>query len=159
MRVRQGLGLGTLVDAGSEGASRVRDLVHAAADDFRRVDRFLKMRLAILGAWAVVSVATLWGACAAPGASNALGADVQVNRDSILGAQLLVRNESGRIWEDVVLTLDGGWRYTHETMRPNDLVVLSMRQFRKGDDAPPGGYAPRTLRIECAQGTGRFELR
>jgi hypothetical protein len=128
-------------------------------EGFRRADRFFKMRLGIVGAWAVLSIATLWGACASTGATNALGADVQVNRDSIMGVQLLVRNESTRIWEDVVLTLDDGWKYTHRTMRPHDLVVLSMSSFKRGDDAPPRDYKPRALVIACEQGSDRFDLR
>jgi hypothetical protein len=127
--------------------------------DFRRADRFFKMRLGIVAAWGVLSLATLWGTCPSSGPGNALGADVQVNRDSIMGVQLLVRNESSRIWEDVVLTLDDGWRYTHRTMRPHDLVVLSMSSFKKGDEAPPRDYRPRSLLIACEQGEGRFELR
>jgi hypothetical protein len=138
---------------------RLRARGRKLADDFRRADRFFKLRLGIVGAWVVLSVATLWGACPSSGPSNALGADVQVNRDSIMGVQLLVRNESTRIWEDVVLVLDDGWRYTHKTMRPHDLVVLSMSHFHKGDDAPPRDYKPRSLRIECGQGSDRFDLR
>ena len=129
------------------------------ADDFRRSDRFFKMRLGIVAAWAVLSLATLWGSCATPGQHNPLGADVQVNRDSIMGAQLLVRNESDGIWEDVVLTLDDGWRYTQRTMRPEDLVVLSVSSFRKGDEAPPRDHRPRALTISCRQGSARFDLR
>jgi hypothetical protein len=129
------------------------------ADGFRRSDRFFKLRVGIVAAWAVLSLATLWGACATPGHHNALGADVQVNRDSIMGTQLLVRNESDHIWEDVVLTLDDGWRYTQRTMRPQDLVVLSVSSFRKGEEAPPREHRPRALNISCRQGSGRFELR
>ena len=129
------------------------------ADGFRRSDRFFRMRVGIVGAWAVLSIATLWGACASVGPTNALGADVQVNRGSIMGAQLLVRNESTHIWEDVVLTLDDEWKYTHKTMRPHDLVVLSMNSFKKGEDAPPRDYKPRALVIACGQGSERFDLR
>jgi hypothetical protein len=134
---------------------------HAAelADGFRRSDRFFKMRVGIVAAWAVISLATLWGACATPGAHNALGADVQVDGDSIMGTQILVRNESEHIWEDVVLTLDDGWRYTQRTMRSQDLVVLSVSSFRKGDESPPRDLRPRALTIACRQGSGRFELR
>lgn len=128
------------------------------AGDLRRADRFLKMRLGIVAAWALVSLATLWGACPSSGPGNALGAEVQVNRDSIMGVQLLVRNDSSRIWEDVVLTLDDGWTHAHRTMRPHDLVVVSMSSFRKGDEAPPRDYRPRALLIACRQGTDRFEL-
>ena len=129
------------------------------ADGFRRSDRFFKLRVGIVAAWAVLSLATLWGSCATPGQHNALGADVQVNRDSIMGAQLLVRNESDGIWEDVVLTLDDGWRYTQRTMRPEDLVVVSVSSFRKGDEAPPRDHRPRALTISCRQGSARFDLR
>ena len=129
------------------------------ADGFRRSDRFFKMRLGIVAAWAVLSIATLWGACVTPGPTNALGADVQVNGDSIMGVQLLVRNESDHIWEDVVLTVDDAWKYTQSTMRPRDLVVVSLSSFRRGDEAPPRDQRPRVLTISCAQGSGRFELR
>ena len=138
---------------------RLRGRAEKLLDDLRRADRFLRLRAGIVGAWVVLSVATLWAACPSSGPGNALGADVQVNRDSIMGVQLLVRNESSRIWEDVVLTLDDGWRYTHRTMRPHDLVVLSMSSFKKGDEAPPRDYRPRTLVIACGQGSDRFELR
>ena len=145
--------------AASALARSAGERLRQLADDVRRADRFFKMRVGIVGAWAVISMATLWGACATFGPSNALGADVQVNRDSIMGVQLLVRNESTRIWEDVVLTLDDGWKYTHKTMRPHDLVVLPMSSFKRGDDAPPRDYKPRALVIACGQGSERFDLR
>jgi hypothetical protein len=140
-------------------AERTGKRVARLAAEFRRADRFLKMRAGIVGAWVVISLATLWGACPSSGPTNALGADVQVSRDSIMGVQLLVRNESTRIWENVVLTLDDGWRYTQPTMRPHDLVVLSMSHFKKGKEAPPSDYKPRALVIECGQGSDHFDLR
>jgi hypothetical protein len=144
---------------GRTPVERIRARAEQLVADLRRADRFFKLRAGIVGAWAILSIATLWAACPSSGPGNALGADVQVNRDSIMGIQLLVRNESSRIWEDVVLTLDDGWRYTHRTMRPHDLVVLSMSSFKKGDEAPPRDYRPRTLVIACGQGSDRFELR
>ncbi len=140
-------------------AIRLRARASELAEGFRRSDRFFKIRLGIVAAWAVLSIATLWGACATPGPTNALGADVQVNGDSIMGVQLLVRNESDHIWEDVVLTVDDAWKYTQSTMRPRDLVVVSLSSFRRGDEAPPRDLRPRVLAISCAQGSGRFELR
>jgi hypothetical protein len=140
-------------------AQRTRARVAKLTDDFRRADRFFKMRAGIVSAWAVISLVTLWATCPSSGPGNALGADVQVNRDSIMGVQLLVRNESTRIWENVVLTLDDGWRYTQPTMRPHDLVVLSMSHFKKGEEAPPRDYKPRALVIACGQGSDHFDLR
>ncbi|HTP25781.1 MAG TPA: hypothetical protein VMK12_08995, partial [Anaeromyxobacteraceae bacterium] len=72
--------------------------------------------------------------------------------------QILVRNESNRIWEDVVLTLDDSFRYSHKTMRPHDLIVLSMSSFKRGDEVPPPNYRPRSLVVSCEQGTQRFDL-
>ena len=140
-------------------AARLRELAATAAASVRRADRFLQLRAAIVGAWAVLSVATLWSACTAPGPSNALGADVQVNRDSIMGVQLLVRNDSDRIWEDVVFTLDGRWKHREATMRPRDLVVVAVSSFRDGGATPPRDHVPRALLLECGRGTGRFDLR
>ena len=158
--------MGALADRVARGTSRpgraaVPPRARAAAfvEALRRSDRFLKMRAAIVAAWAVLSMATLWGACSAPGQANALGADVQLNRDSIMGVQLLVRNDSDRIWEDVVFTLDGRWKLSQRTMRPRDLVVMAVSSFRDGVDPPPRDHVPRALLVECGSGTGRFELR
>lgn len=160
MSTRTGPELLSRVPPGARGlAERARAALQRLVDEFRRADRFFKMRVAIVAAWAVVSAATAWGACGSSTPTNVLGADVQVNRDSIMGVQLLVRNESTRIWEDVVLTLDEGWTYKHRTMRPHDLVVLSMSSFRRGDESPPRDYKPRTLSIACGQGSHQFDLR
>ncbi len=110
-------------------------------------------------AWATVSALTLWGTCTVPGPRNALGAEVELDRHSIVGVQLLVRNESDDIWEDVVLTLDGEWRYRQATMRPHDRVVLSMGSFRGGAGAPPREYDPHRLVVSCGQGSDSFDLR
>jgi hypothetical protein len=140
-------------------AARLRAGAVQLVEELRRTDRFARMRLGIVGAWAVLSIATLWGACPSSGPSSSLGAEVQVSRDSIMGVQLLVRNESSHIWKDVVLTLDGGFRYTQATMRPHDLVVLPLSSFRRGDDAPPGDYRPRSLAVDCGLGSDMFDLR
>jgi hypothetical protein len=138
---------------------RLRAHATELAEAFRRADRFAKLRLGIVGSWAVLSLATLWGACVGGGPRNALGADVQVNGDSIMGVQVLVRNESQDIWKDVVLTLDDRWMWAQPTMRPQDLVVVSVTSFRHGEDAPPKDFRPHTLVIACRQGKSRVELR
>jgi len=130
------------------------------AEDFRRADRFFKMRLGVVGTWVLLSLVTLYGACPSSGPTNALGADVQVLRESLVGGQqLLVRNESNEIWTDVILTLDEGWTYEHRTMRPHDQLVLSMSHFRKGDQTAPRDFKPRTLTIVCGQGRHSVDLR
>lgn len=140
--------------------ARLTELAARWAEDFRRSDRFFKMRVGVVGAWVVLSLVTLYAACPSSGPTNALGADVQVLRESLVGGQqLLVRNESGEIWTDVVLTLDDGWRYEHHTIRPHDELVLSMSHFRKGEQVAPREFRPRGLTIECGQGRASFDLR
>jgi hypothetical protein len=139
---------------------RIQDQARRWADDFRRSDRFFRMRLAVVGTWALISLLTLWVACPSSGPTNSLGADVQVLRESLVGGQqLLVRNESSEIWTDLVLTLDEGWRYEYRTVRPHDQLVLSMSHFRKGEAVAPRDFKPRTLTVECGQGRHRFDLR
>ncbi len=131
-----------------------------AVEDFRRSDRFFKMRVGVVGTWLLLSVVTLWAACPGSGPSNSLGAEVQVLRESLVGGeQILVRNESDQNWEDVVLTLDGGWEFLHRTLRPHDQLVLAVAHFRKDGASPPPGFRPRSLAIRCAQGKARLDLK
>jgi hypothetical protein len=141
----------------AEGTARAAKRLTEAV---RRWDRFFRMRLAIVGAWAVLAVGTLWGACPSSGPTNGLGADVQVLRESFVGGQqILVRNESADLWTDVVLVLDDGWRYSHRTVRPHDQLVLAMTQFKRGEEAAPHDFRPRSLSIRCKQGSHTFDLR
>jgi hypothetical protein len=129
-------------------------------EELRRSDRFFRARLAVAGTWVLLALVTVWVACPSSGPTNPLGAEVQLLRESLVGGQqLLVRNESDRIWTDVVLTLDDDWRYRHPTLRPHDQLVLSMGHFRKGEEAAPRDLRPRTLAVECEQGGHRFDLR
>jgi hypothetical protein len=141
-------------------AQQAREGLSASAAGWRRTGRHQRMRMGIVAAWSAVSLLALWVTCSTGGPSNSLGADVQVLRDSLVGGQqLLVRNESSSIWTDVVLTLDGEWLHEQRTMRPHDQIVLSPSNFRRGTEAPPRDYKPRSLSVRCDQGRASFELR
>ncbi len=133
------------------------DLASDLAEGYRKSTRYFKLRAAIVGTWALLSVVTLWAACpGSEGPSNALGARVRLlsrtDRGAIMGTQVYVENESGRMWKDVVLTVDGGWRYERRTIRPADKLVVSITQFRKDGEAAPAELEPKTLTIECQEG-------
>lgn len=146
----------------------VRDLARGAvgaagevatdlADGYRKSTRYFKLRAAIVGTWALLSLVTLWASCPpSEGPSNALGARVQLlsrtERGALMGTQVYVENDSRKLWKDVVLTLDGGWRYERRTVRPADKLVVSLTQFKKDGVAAPAELEPRTLTIECDQG-------
>jgi hypothetical protein len=142
----------TLADA----LEAVRERGAALASEVKRSDRFLRMRVAVVGTWALLSIATLWAACPSAGPGNRLGADVRVIGDTFVGGgQVLLRNASDEIWTDVVLVLDGTYRWRRSTMRPQDQVVVPFAQFRAEGAAPPGDFRPRSLLLECSEGRFR----
>lgn len=139
---------------------RLREAARSLAESFRRSDRFFKMRAGIVGSWLLVSAVTLWAACPSSGPANALGADVRVMRDFLVGGeQILVRNESEDNWTEVVFTLDDGWRREQKTVRPHDQLVLSTSDFRREGTPAPRDLKPRRLTVECEQGRATFDLK
>jgi hypothetical protein len=142
-----------------KAVGEARRAADAVAGGLRRAGRFQRMRLGILGGWVIASLLALFIACPSTGPGNSIGADVQVHKDSLLGQQILVRNESDTVWTDVTLTLDGAWRRTERSLRPHEQVVLSPGQFERGGEPAPRELRPRSLLVECREGRARFDLR
>ena len=128
-------------------------------EGFRKAGRWQKARLGILGGWLAASFIALWIACPPSGPGNSIGADVHVLKDSLLGQQILVRNESNEVWTDVVLTLDRTWRIEQRALRPREQVVLSPAQFERGGEPAPRDLRPKRLDVACQQGKAGFDLR
>jgi hypothetical protein len=146
-----------LKDLAKDLAPRVKvlakDLAGDVADGYRRSTRHVRMRAAVIGTWAVLSLGSLWIACPRSGPTNALGAEVHLLPESIVGPQVLVQNGSDEIWTNVVFTLDGTWRHARRTVRPQDKLVLAVAQFAAEDGAKaPRSLRPATIRIECEEG-------
>ncbi len=127
------------------------DLASDLADGYRKSTRYFKLRVAVVGAWAVLSIATLWIACPSGGQSNSLGAEVQVS-ETLLGTQVALENTSGSMWTDVRVTLDGGWQWDIPTFREGHREVVATSRFKKDGAFAPGDLKPRSVTIECAQG-------
>jgi hypothetical protein len=132
------------------------ELASDVADGYRKSSRHFKLRAAVIATWALLSAATFWGACPSSGPTNALGAKVQLlsakERGALMGSQVFVENDSGTLWTDVVLTLEGGWRYERKTVRPQDRLVVAVTQFHKDGQGAPADLEPRHLTIECEEG-------
>jgi hypothetical protein len=75
-----------------------------------------------------------------------------------MGSQVFVENESDRIWRDVVVTLEGGWSYQKRTVRPAESFVVPTNRFTKDGATAPPGISPRSISIECSEGTVTFPL-
>ncbi len=136
----------------------VADLANDLADGYRKSTRYFKLRLVVVGAWLLLSIATI-GLVAAGGGGrgNALGADVQA-QETLLGMQIKVENTSNRMWTDVMLTLDGGWQRSVSTLRAGQLVVVATSSFTRDGVAAPRDLKPRSITIECAEGKVTTEL-
>jgi hypothetical protein len=129
-----------------------RDVAGEVAEGYRRSDRYLRLRAAIVASFVALSLFAMWASCLPAGVTNALGAEAQLLADSIMGTQILVKNDSDRNWTEVAFTLDGEWRLERRTVRAGDKVVVPLRQFTRDGRAAPGDLQPRTLEIRCAEG-------
>jgi hypothetical protein len=139
-------------------ADRARAWADGVLDDLRESDRYFKMRASVVGVWCLLAAITLYGACPGSGAKNSLGAEVRAIGDAFIGgSQVMVRNDSDELWTDVVLLLNGEWRYEKRTIRPKDEVVLSVTQFKRGADAAPPSLKVKTVDIRCEQGSAKME--
>lgn len=142
-------------------ALRVKDMAVDLATEvtgtYRKSTRYFKLRLAVIGGWAFLSLLTMWLACPSTGPSNRLGAEVQVSEE-LLGTQLLVWNNSGEMWTDVTLTLDGTWQWKAATIREGQRMVVGTNRFSSDGVAAPASLKPRSLVIKCAQGTATLPL-
>ncbi len=152
-RVKEGVrdlarsALGAATDAASEVAS-----------GYRKSTRYFKLRAAVVGTWALLALVTLWSACPSSGPTNSLGAKAKLLAGSIMGSQVFVENESDQVWRDVVVTLEGGWRFEKRTVRPGESFVVPTNRFAKdGATAPPGLSSP-TIGIECGEGRVNIPL-
>lgn len=129
-----------------------RDVASELADGYRKSTRYFKLRAAVVGTWAILSMVTLWAACPSSGPANSLGAEVRMVSEGLLGAQVMVKNASDRNWTEVVLTLDADWRWEKRTIRSGDDVVVAVARFRKDGATAPGDLKPAALTVECEQG-------
>lgn len=128
------------------------DLASDVATGYRKSTRYFKLRAAVIGTWALLALLTFWGACPSSGPTNSLGAKAKLLAGSIMGSQVFVENESDQLWRDVVVTLEGGWKYEKRTVRPAESFVVPTNRFAKDGATAPPGLSPKTIRIECVEG-------
>lgn len=129
------------------------DLATEVVEGFKNSSPPYRRKAAVVGAWLLLSVITLWAACPSTGPANSLGAVARLQATSV-GQVISVRNDTdGTIWTEVSLVLDDTWRYEkRRTIRPGDAVTPRVEDFRKDDLPPPASYKPEKLTIQCDQG-------
>lgn len=131
-------------------AGRAREEIVRILASMRAWDRYLRMRVAVLATFGLLSVAAI-GVARSGGAAeadNRLNAYVSV-RTSALGWALLVHNQSGKPWRDVVIELDGDRILQREILVPDEKLVLSPWEFEGGAEnrSPPTSVSLRVGRV------------
>lgn len=130
--------------------------------------------LIALGAYLVLSIASV--VIAVTGGArpaNALGASVHWRSgEGATYETLVVTNQSGDPWSDIIVVLDERYYHRLETMDINHTVALTIGDFQDGydvprpegtapyerytewpeDTGPPTGYRPSEVRIRAAEG-------
>src|SRR2546426_3882770 len=93
--------------------------------DFRARPEHSRWRAYALGSYGLIVAATLAGQLYT---DNVLGAYVRVQRvDLPAMTQIFVRNDSGKPWRSVRLTLNGIYEYRTEEVGPGGHVMLTVR--------------------------------
>ncbi|HEX9241780.1 MAG TPA: hypothetical protein VF875_05005 [Anaeromyxobacter sp.] len=130
------------------------DLASDAVTGYRKSTKWFKLRAYVVGTWVVLGLVTFWAACPpSAGPTNSLGAKAKLLAGSIMGSQVFVENESEDVlWREVVVTLEGGWRYERRTVRPKESFVVPTNRFTKDGTTAPPGLSPKTILIECTDG-------
>jgi hypothetical protein len=129
------------------------DLASDVATGYRKSTRYFKLRAAVVATWSLLALVTFWGACPSSGPSNPLGAKAKLLAGSIMGSQVFVENDSEKVlWRDVVVTLEGGWKFEKRTVRPKESFVVPTNRFTKDGATAPPGLSSNTITIECTEG-------
>jgi hypothetical protein len=141
-------------------AFRVGRYVRELAEDFRASDVYFKAKAAIIGAWAVMVVASI--AIAMSGgprdpAANDLHAYAQITRTS-LGWGLLLKNAGRSPWTGMRLELGDGYTFEKPFVAADEELVLGSAQFLKDGRPPPPQMQPTGLRVVAEQGDAVIPL-
>ncbi len=124
--------------------------------DYRKQSKFFKWRAWIVVAFSLVTIFSV-AMATRPQWSNGIQAQVIATAGDLGGLNIYVENNSTEAWTHVVLVLDGAYRFKQDKVAPTSRsmpFVVNTTQFAKANAETPGpGYRPRTLEVECDQGS------
>ncbi len=156
MTVRQRLGC---------QARRLRDKVIERWRGFRGRSIYFQLKAFLLVGYVAVVMVTLLWAPPSSHAKNQIGARVLVlEGDIVVGSYLIIENDSGAHWRNVIFEIDDGYRVERDLVMAGEKVTLFIKDFhkrvvrkRRGRDIAlrvraPVDLALTQLRIECSEG-------
>lgn len=153
---------GALIRITSKVFGQVASRGGSAIADFRARPEHSRWRAYALGSYGLIVAATLTGQLYT---DNVLGAHVRVQRVDVPAmTQIFVRNDSGKAWRNVRLTLNGIYEYRTDEVDAGGHVMLPVNKFAIRDQVgkptwAPRNLEPRALLIETAAGRYETEFR
>ncbi len=141
---------------------RVASRGGSALAEFRARPEHSRWRAYALGSYGLIVAATLAGQLYT---DNVLGAYVRVQRVELPAmTQIFVRNDSGKAWRNVRLTLNGIYEYWTDEVGPGGHVMLPVNRFSIRNEGGKPTYAPRnvepkTLLVDTSGGRYQTEFR
>jgi hypothetical protein len=124
--------------------------------DFRSQDRFFKYKAAVVALWLALSGTGVWVACPAgstPG--NVIGA--RLVRTQVLDSPvLMIVNESGKPWKDVVVVVNQSFRAAvarvGDDPPENNLTLDPKKLLGEGGKQAPSDLRIRDLEVRTSSG-------
>jgi hypothetical protein len=124
--------------------------------EFRKHPRYFQLKAAI-GVVYVLLIVTTVVVVVPRTPSNRLSAYVLAARaDFVAGSYILVRNDSSKEWEQVILTLNGTHRYAAPPMKPGDRVRVELKAFVSPTSGTLTESQVRELELSTSRGTERY---
>jgi hypothetical protein len=135
------------------------DLAGDLADGYRKSTRYTRMRGAVVASAVLLSLLLMWIAWPPSGDSrNSLGAQAVLSEGFLGDKSILLWNDSDEIWTDVTVTLDGKWEWKTSLLRPGEKQSLRPDEFTNFGTAAPRDLTPRSVEIDCRQGSATVSL-
>ena len=123
----------------------------------KNTERHVRTKAIIVGAWVVLSVTSLVAACPSSlQRGNALGAEL-VTASVADHPVYMVKNESRRAWNDVIVVVNGKFRAATAVVQPGNNITFGPKQLLGNN----GQLAPDDLKIselELRTSDGRLTL-
>lgn len=120
---------------------------------FKASSRLFKWRTTVVGAWVILSLLFVFLVISS-GERNPIDADVTVR--TVLGSNVVhIQNNGEEVWQDVRVSLPGGWEYERRVVRPSDRVIVSITDFERdtnGGTENPGDFTPETVTVSTSGG-------
>ncbi len=117
-------------------------IVGELVDDVQNADRFFKYKALVLVLWLASAVGAFGVACPASGPRNTIRAHLVVAGDAS-SPVYMVKNESGELWQDVEILVNGRYRSTLAQLDAAGSLTISSAVIFDSS----GNRAPSSMRV------------